>query len=129
MRTYPSHDSFYHFISELNRIYLTHPALSARDYREDGFSWLDCHQESRCLYAIQRNSEEDQLIAVFNFSGQTQREYTMPFLEGKSVRLLLYSEWERFGGKIRETIEICCVSENRLTCTLEPFSALLLEIR
>lgn len=52
LRKYPNHDSFYHYMAELNRLYLSHPALWEWDRQADGFQWLDCRQESRCIYAI-----------------------------------------------------------------------------
>ncbi len=129
MRTYPAHDSFYHFMVELNRLYLSHRALFSGDYRKDGFFWLDCHQEERCLYAIRRTYEQEKLIAVFNFSDHTQEEYAVGLHGGgKTVQPLLYSDWERFGGTTRDTDAICCVHNGQLVCTLKPFSALLIEI-
>ena len=128
MRTYPTHDSFYHFIAELNHIYLTHPALFAGDYAENGFCWLDCHQEEKCIYAIQRNNEQEQLIAIFNFSSQEHNDYTLKLHGGKYVQTLLYSDWERFGGRTRETDLICHLRNSELVCAIKPFSAILIKV-
>ncbi len=129
-RTYPAHDSFYRFMVELNQLYLSHRALSSGDYREDGFLWLDCHQEERCLYAIQRACEQEKLVAVFNFSDHTQREYAVGLPGGvETIQPLLYSDWERFGGTTGDTDAICCVRSGQLVCTLKPFSALLIAIK
>ena len=70
LRNYPAHDAFYTYIAELNQTYLTHSALWSDDYNRDGFAWLDCHQEERCVYIIERRSKEETLIAAFNFSRQ-----------------------------------------------------------
>ena len=51
LRKYPNHDAFYHYMAKLNDIYISHPALFEWDYRTDGFYWLDCHQENRCIYS------------------------------------------------------------------------------
>ncbi len=72
MRKYPTHDSFYRFMSELNAVYLKQPALWECDYQEEGFSWIDCHQEQKCIYAISRKTETEEVIAVFNFSDKEQ---------------------------------------------------------
>ena len=71
---YPIHDAFHHFIKDLSKIYLDHPALSAKDYSNDGFQWLDCHQEARCIYAFERTCDNERIIAVFNFSDQVQKD-------------------------------------------------------
>lgn len=133
LRKYPNHDAFYHYMTELNHIYLTHPALSEWDYREEGFQWLDCHQEDRCIYSILRSSKEEQLIAVFNFSDKVQRDYEIKIEKNKKCNLLLYSDWERFGGRTREKIQVeadkfCVVKDESLVCTLNPFSGSLIQL-
>lgn len=72
LQRYPAHDAFYRYMAELNRIYLSHSALWAEDYWREGFAWLDCHQEEKCVYIVERRSEEETLIAAFNFSAQEQ---------------------------------------------------------
>lgn len=128
LRKYPIHDGFYHYMCELNRIYLTCPALYEQDYTEAGFQWLDCHQEDRCLYAIRRQSEHQQLAAVFNFGAQVQENYSLELPGLKRAVPLLYSDWERFGGTSRQDEVVFGATENRLTCTLQPFSGILLEL-
>ncbi len=98
LRAYPAHDSFYHYMSKLNALYLNHAALWSWDYREEGFSWLDCHREEDCVYAIRRKSPNEELLAIFNFSDRTQT-YTLPeAYEKKERKLLIHTDWKRFGG-------------------------------
>ncbi|MCC8163604.1 MAG: alpha amylase C-terminal domain-containing protein, partial [Lachnospiraceae bacterium] len=124
LRKYPTHDSFYRFMSELNALYLTQPALSERDYCEDGFTWIDCHQEEKCVYAISRKSHTGELIAVFNFNDREQT-YMLPekYVEEK-YEILLYTDWEKYGGS-------CPLSGNVMaagTIVLEKFSGVLIKI-
>ncbi len=128
IRKYPIHDSFYHYIAELNHLYLSHPALSEWDYREEGFRWLDCHQENRCIYAISRQSTREQVVAVFNFSNQMQKEYDVRIENAKGYKVLLYSDWQRFSGRTPETEKFVSLENEILTCTLRPFSAVLIQI-
>lgn len=95
---YPMHDGFYHFIQDLNALYQKHPALSEKDYEQDGFRWLDCHQEARCIYAFERIGKKERIVAVFHFSNRRQKDYHLPIPEGKSLELLLSSNWEEYGG-------------------------------
>src|SRR5699024_9297374 len=74
LRKYPIHDAFYHYMARLNHLYLTCPAFYAWDYREGGFTWLDCHQEERCIYAIRRLCGEDCLIGILNLSDSLQED-------------------------------------------------------
>ena len=120
LREYPIHDSFYQYMKTLNKLYLTHPALSEWDYREEGFKWLDCHQEEKCVYSILRQSQNEQLVAIFNFSNKEQEIYEASIENAKKSKLLLYSDWEHFGGAVKESEE---VPEK-----LQPFSAILVQI-
>lgn len=128
LREYPKHDSFYHYMKELNQIYLAHPALSELDYAEQGFQWLDCHQESRCIYSILRNGKKEKLAAIFNFGNRVQEDYEVKVEGMEKGRVLLYSDWERFGGVTREGRMLIKVENEKITCTLEPFSAMLIKI-
>ncbi len=98
LRKYPTHDSFYRFMSELNALYLAHPALSELDYSEEGFAWIDCHQEEKCVYAISRKNRTEELIAIFNFS-DSEQSYALPGKFAKEeYEILLYTDWEKYGG-------------------------------
>lgn len=74
---FPIHEAFYHYMKELNHLYLDHPALWEKDFNRDGFTWLDCHQEGRVIYAMQRMAGDQTVIGVFNFSAQPQK--AMPY--------------------------------------------------
>ena len=115
-------------MQELNHIYLTHPALSERDYRGDGFAWLDCHQEEKCIYSVLRESEREQLIAVFNFSDEVQTDYEVRTENANNAKLLLNSGWQRFHGNTPETEQVFQVGDGTITCTLQPFSAILIQL-
>ena len=120
---FPIHEAFYHYMKELNHLYLDHPALWEKDFNRDGFIWLDCHQEGRVIYAMQRMAEDQTVIGVFNFSAQPQNGYAVPLQKDGSYRELLNSDWECFGGsKKREEL----VYENGCVLDLSPFSAVLL---
>ncbi len=128
IRKYPLHDSFYHYMTQLNHIYLNHPALSEWDYREEGFQWLDCHQESKCIYSILRQNKNERIVAIFNFSNQEQKNYTVKVNAAKECTLLLSSDWERFSGTTPETIQPITLKNSTLTCNLKPFSAYLIKV-
>lgn len=128
IRKYPNHDAFYCFISELNNFYLTHSALWEKDYEEEGFRWLDCQRETRCIYTIQRKSKEETLIAVFNFGEKEQKKYRIALTKVKKIKEILYTDWERFGGRTSEKIAVSSLVGEEIACTLAPFSGLLLMI-
>ncbi len=96
--TYTIHDAFHRFMKNLNLLYLEHPALYRNDYSTDGFRWIDCHQEVRCIYAFERIAEKERLLAVFNFSDQTQEDYEITLDNAKKLTLLLASDASEYGG-------------------------------
>ena len=97
--TYPAHDSFREYMKKLNRLYLKNPACYARDFQYDGFSWLDCHQEEKRIYAIRRTDGKQILVAVFNFSDWNQ-VYEMPLEGYERLKLLLATDDEIYGGTV-----------------------------
>ncbi len=119
MRKYPAHDSFYRFMKELNRIYLQNSALYELDYDERGFEWIDCHQETKCVYAIQRKSQTQKLAAVFNFSSHKQT-YMLSMEE--ETEMLLHTDWEKYGGHTPEDEPLS------QPLALPPFSGVLIRL-
>nr|WP_302597366.1 1,4-alpha-glucan branching protein GlgB [uncultured Cellulosilyticum sp.] len=96
--TYPLHDAFHRFMITLHHIYLSHPALYGEDYKLEGFTWLDCHQENNCIYAFQRKCKDEMLIALFNFSNTDLEEYELYIPSATHLEMLLNSNDDIFGG-------------------------------
>ena len=118
---YPVHDAFHRFMEDLNRLYLNSPALYERDYEPDGFKWLDCHQEERLIYAFERRSEKQRIVAVFNFSEEEQEEYELRVEDADRLSLLLSSETARYGGGQSEA-EVLPVVEGAVVLAMPPYS-------
>lgn len=123
LRDYPIHDSFYRYISELNHIYLSHSALWESDYKRNGFRWLDCHQEGKCVYIIGRGSEEETLFAALNFSSKEQTAAID--MTGGTFDILLNTDWEKYGGNTPENDLAANVQNGILTLPLAPLSGTL----
>lgn len=98
LTTYPVHDAFRRFLRDLNRLYLSQPALYEMDYERGGFLWLDCAQEQKCLYAFERRSKEERILAVFNLSGREQTNYHLRVPDAKGLTLLIASDMQSYGG-------------------------------
>ena len=103
MLKYPNHDAFHRYITELNMIYLGNSALYADDYSTDGFEWLDCHSEEKCVYAFLRRGKKQTLLAVFNFSDKAVN-YKLKLDDISSLELLIDSNEPRFGGEYGKTV-------------------------
>lgn len=126
---YPNHDAFHKFMMELNRVYLENPAMYEGDFQDYGFEWLDCHQEEKCIYAIQRNGGGQCLAAIFNFGDTTQVNYSVRVPNLDDAVTILNTDWEKFGGFTKEDMDITWVSPNALNCNIAPFSGVLVELK
>ena len=103
--TYPIHDAFHRFMKNLNLLYLEHPALYRNDYSTDGFRWIDCHQEERCIYTFERIADKERILAVFNLSGQIQEDYELTVEGADTLTLLLASDDENYAGTKKYTAD------------------------
>ncbi len=123
---YPLHDSFHEYIKALNRIYMDYPSLSSGDYAPDCFRWVDCHQEQRLIYAIERSCIGQSTVALFNFSDTLQRRYIFRLKPYIQLKLLISSDWECFSGKSKKKDELFTADKNgNLSVDIPPFSGLL----
>ena len=64
----PAHDSFHRYILELNKIYLKKAAIWELDHTYEGFKWVDCKSDNKCVFAYTRTTKKNTVFAVFNFS-------------------------------------------------------------
>lgn len=117
---YPKHDSFNLFMKTLNKLYLTHSAFYEQDYQNNGFRWIDCDNVQNRIYAIERKSSKETLVAVFNFS-DAEKEYSISGYE--KSRLLLHTDWNKFGGDTSDNTKL-----KPAKFTLPGFSGILLQV-
>ena len=125
---YPIHDAFHHFMKDLNLIYQTHPALSQKDYTPDGFQWIDCHQEERCIYAFERRSDQERILALFNFSDTQQEKYEFEVKDAKKLTSLIASDMEQYAGTKKYKAMNIPMQNGKAILDLEPYSAIYLQV-
>ena len=109
---YPIHDAFHRFMKELNHLYLKHPALSEQDYEKTGFRWIDCHQEEKCIYAFERVSSKEKIVAIFNFSDKDVEGYRLKVEGAKELERILSSNQDVYGG-VDHRKEVILESKNK----------------
>lgn len=125
---FPLHASFNRYIKDLNKNYLTYPAFYSEDYINSGFEWLDCNSPDRLMYAILRTGRDGcQIAAVFNFDSWEQIDYKAKWPDGRT-EILMYSDWEKYGGSTKENNAFYSVEGNTIKCTMAPYSAALFKI-
>ena len=89
---------FHAFFRALSQTYRDHPALHT-DYEAASFRWLDADEDDPCVFAWERRSANERLIAVCNFADEP---YDFP-LPSPDCTVLLHTDWERFGGQAKES--------------------------
>ena len=100
---YPNHDSFHQYMKALNKIYMKEPALSAWDEALNGFAWILCGKENDVVYIFQREVNEDKVIVVLNLSGLVYKNYHFNYGNGDTMKVLINSDWNKFGGSTKDT--------------------------
>lgn len=97
---YPVHDAFHRYIMELNKLYLEHSALWEKDFDNEGFMWIDCHEEGRCIYAYERRSSTERLLIVCKFINTPEENYYCHVEGASGLKLLLASDADCFDGPV-----------------------------
>ena len=135
--TFPAHQDFHRFMEDLNHFYLEHPALSEMDYDTEGFQWLECHAEEKCVYVFERCTKErrnetgksrdqmnrqERIVAAFNFSDEEQ-EIEIKCEDKKSLKRVFSSEYKEYGGQEEKKEKIIKAKKEIVTLQLKPFSA------
>ena len=121
--SYPIHDGFYHFMADLNHFYLDCPALWELDYERDGFQWLDCHHEEKCIYAFERRGRRERLVAVFNFSDKAWKTFPLEVPGARELRPVFSSDLEQYGGSCQEPEKKITGNSHVFPVTAPPYSA------
>lgn len=117
---YPIHKAFHKYIIKLNEIYKECPSLYELDYSPEGFEWIDCHSEDKCIYAFIRKSSTQQTIAVFNFSDK-ETDYTLNIGDTKEFKLIIDSNAIEFGG-CGGSYNSETAKDGKINIKLSPFS-------
>lgn len=125
---YPVHDAFHHFMIELNKLYLSCPALW-NDFDPNGFKWLDCHEEEKCIYAFERHGGGRRIAAVFNFSGIEQKDFSFTIENSHDLNMIMSTSDKIYEHKQKYS-DLRYNAENATVYVdLPPFSGILYEIK
>lgn len=113
---------FHAFFCALGKVYCAHPALHA-DYAPNSFRWLSTDENAPCVFAWERCSADEHLVAVCNFSDKPY-VFSSP---NANADILLHTDWERFGGQSKENSKSFIKNGDNFSLILAKFSAVLLD--
>ncbi len=131
---YPLHQGVQRLVADLNRLYVSQPALHRYDFEPQGFEWIDCHDSTQSVLAYLRKNDSGCYIIILNFTPQVRHDYRIGVPFAGEYRESLNSDSAYYqGSNVGNNGRL--ISEDQpwmgrpysLSLTLPPQGALLLE--
>lgn len=130
---YPLHKKNHRFIKELNKTYLTTPALWENDTCWSGFKWNTVDDSTNNVFAFTRSDKKgNELLVVSNFSSQHLKKYKIGVDKKQKYSILMNTDAKKYGGNgfINRNLHSVKEEWNNFDYTLEisipPFSTMYL---
>jgi 1,4-alpha-glucan branching enzyme len=97
---YEPHQKLQRFVQELNRLYLSEPALYEVDSDWQGFDWVDFRDADNSVVAFLRKAKdpEDCLLFVCNFTPVPRHNYRLGVPKAGLYEEILNSDSDLYGG-------------------------------
>ncbi len=95
----PGHSGVRRWVSELNRLYRTEPALHAMDAHPDGFKWIVGDDAERSVYVWMRHADDARpVVVIVNATPTPHHDYRIGVPQAGTWRVLASSDDAEFGG-------------------------------
>jgi len=75
LTAFDRHQGMQAAVRDLNKLYTSTPSLYQRNYRGDGFEWIDCHDSTQSIVSYIRSSDTEFSIVVLNFTPVPRQNY------------------------------------------------------
>jgi 1,4-alpha-glucan branching enzyme len=97
---YAPHAGLRRWVTELNRLYRSEPALHEFDCHPGGFEWIDCHDAASSVVSLIRRgkSTDDIVLVACNFTPVPRHNYRVGAPRGGFWREILNSDANDYGG-------------------------------
>ncbi len=96
---YPLHGGVRRWVSDLNRLYRSEPALQELDFTADGFEWIDCDDwETSVLSFLRKDKHGSQILVLCNFTPIPRANYAVGVPRAGNWREMLNSDASIYGG-------------------------------
>lgn len=126
---FDAHRNLQNYVRELSELYRKHRALYSPAPEWNGFQWIAADDAQNCVMAMKVNDGKEEIIAVFNFSGNLLEDYRIGVPNRGKYKLMLSSDAVKFGGEDRSKANANATNtsmhgqEQSIALTLPPFSA------
>ncbi len=97
---YPPHSGLQRWVSDLNNLYRSEPALYQTDFEKAGFEWIDCNDVEHSVVSLMRHGHlpHDSIIVVCNFTPITHFHYRIGVPQAGFWKEILNSDAAEYGG-------------------------------
>ena len=97
---YPSQRGLTRWLTDLNRFYVSEPAMHQQDFESGGFEWIDCHdwEDSTISFIRKGKHSHDSILVVCNLTPVVRLGYTLGVPRGGFWREVLNSDSQLYGG-------------------------------
>jgi 1,4-alpha-glucan branching enzyme len=97
---HPMHSSLKRWVSDLNRVYRSEPALYEHDIDPAGFEWVDCNDAESSVISLLRkgSTTQDLVLVVCNFTPVPRMNYRIGAPRGGYWQEILNSDATIYGG-------------------------------
>ncbi|MCT7952001.1 1,4-alpha-glucan branching enzyme [Ancylothrix sp. C2] len=97
---HPAHQSLKLFMSELNGLYRSEPALYTQDFDQPGFEWIDCSDNRHSVVSFIRRAKgsDEYIVTVCNFTPQPHSHYRVGVPDHGFYIELFNTDSGKYGG-------------------------------
>jgi 1,4-alpha-glucan branching enzyme len=96
---YAPHEGLKQFLTDLNQLYRSEPALYTDDFSQNGFEWIDCSDNRHSVISfLRRGNNGEFLVVICNFTPQPHGHYRIGVPEKGFYREVLNSDAKPYGG-------------------------------
>tara|TARA_R110002012_G_scaffold85005_2_gene212049 strand:- start:15376 stop:17271 length:1896 start_codon:yes stop_codon:yes gene_type:complete len=97
---YDFHSGIQEVIKDLNKIYKTYPALYEKQFKPDGFQWIEYNDQENTVisYIRKGNDSKDDLIIVCNFTPVPRENYRLGIPKTSTLKLVFNSDDKKYSG-------------------------------
>jgi 1,4-alpha-glucan branching enzyme len=85
-------------VKDLNHLYAKHPSLFQHDFDNQGFSWVDCNDTEKSIISFTRQSGNESLLIVLNFTPIPRENYRIGVSEPGVYSEIFNSDSEYYAG-------------------------------
>jgi 1,4-alpha-glucan branching enzyme len=96
----PYHRGLQRFVEDLNKFYISAPALWESDYEPGGFYWIDCADNRNSVLSFARQNQErtNELVIIMNLTPVSRTHYRVGLPRPGKWREVLNSDSAIYGG-------------------------------